>query len=211
MNQSLLRIACALALLPALVLAAPARATAEVEVMPGIGVGHPTTSGDDAFDDAFDPGPGLSLSLGARLHPMFSLDLGLGYDQPGMDSPTPLLSLSAHLLRAQIVPAFRLTSGKLDFSLGPSLGLFYLRVSGESRAPIANDDEGHLGLRGFTLGVRAALMIRVASALSLGPLVSFQKLSVTRACASMDGDSVCDDDPDDLVDGYWNIGVALLF
>jgi hypothetical protein len=193
---------------------APARAAPGIDVMPAVSIGQPTVSDDGGvFGDMFDPGPGLSLSLGARLHPMFSLDLQLGYDKPGTDDPAPgLVTLSAHVLQGQLVPAFHVASDGLDFSMGPSLGLFYLRVNADARVPMADDEAGHIGLRGFTLGVRAALMVRVAPSLSLGPLLSFEKLWVTRGCVSTEGASYCVDDPeDDVVDGYWNVGLALLF
>jgi hypothetical protein len=198
-----------LTLVPFLLLAgaSAARAQSTLEVMPGLGFGKAT--GNDS--DEVDAGPGLFLSVGARLNPRASLRGQLSLDKPEDDSDIPGLKASFWLWRAQLVPAVHVGNERLDFAVGPALGLVYMRASIEGNTPFGRI-EGHVTTRGFTLGGQAWLMARVSPGLSLGPVFSYGRLWATKSCSEASGQGeVCDDDPDNDDAGYWNLSLGLLF
>jgi hypothetical protein len=198
----------AAASLLSLATAATARAQPQVEIMPGLVVGKPTGEGTD---DDYDLGPGLLLAIGARLHPMASLHGQLNVDRPSVDEDVPGIDASVWLFRGQIVPMFHVANERVDFAFGPSLGLFYMRVRAEADTPFGNAElKG--GIRGFTMGVQAMLLARLAPGLSGGPLLSFGRLWATKVCLEETGEGeVCDDSPDNDDEGIWNVGLVLRF
>jgi hypothetical protein len=142
---------------------------------------------------------------------MASLHGQLNADRPSFDGDVPGIDASVWLFRGQIVPMFHVANERVDFAFGPSLGMFYTRVRAEANTPFGNAElKG--SVRGFTLGVQAVLLARLAPGLSGGPLVSFGRLWATKACVEEPNEAeVCDGSPDNEDQGIWNIGLGLRF
>ena len=174
----------------------------QLEVSAGMGLGKPT---GDSSDD-FGPDVGGALSVGARFHPNFGLHLRLALDRLGPDDP-PGGDASMWMGRLQIEPAAHVVQDRVDFSLGPTFGLFYL--SGEFDGPGPLDSEGDS--RGFTFGARVNLMFRASADVALGPYFAYDRLFATESCITLGTMAeVCDDDPDDD-QGFWQIGLGATF
>jgi hypothetical protein len=174
----------------------------QLELSAGLGLGKPT--GDDSED--FGPDVGGALSLGTRVHPNFGVHFRLGFDRLGIDDP-PVGESSMWMGRFQVEPAAHVVQNRLDFSLGPTLGLFYL--SGEFDGPGPVDSSGHSW--GLTFGARVNLMFRASADVAIGPYFSYDRLFPQKSCIKLGmADEVCDDDPDDD-QGFWQIGLAATF
>jgi len=200
-----LRMTCTALLL--LASASAVHAEPQLEVMPALGLGKAT--GEDS--DAIDLGPGLLVSVGARLHPMASLRGQLSVDRPGIDAEDSGLDVSLWILRAQLVPALHVGNEKVDLGFGPTLGLFYMRASAEGRTRLGNI-EARVTVRGFTLGGQAWLMVKVPPDLSLGPVFSYGRLWATRTCTGEPGTPEnCDENPENQDQGYLNLSLGVLF
>jgi hypothetical protein len=193
----------AVALLSAAVLCATGVARAnQLEVSAGLGLGKPT---GDASDE-FGPDVGGALSIGARFHPNFGLHFRLALDRLGPDAP-PAIDASMWMGRLQVEPAAHVVQGRVDFSLGPTFGLFY--QSGEFDGPGPVDSEGNS--RGFTFGARVNLMFQASPDIALGPYFAYDRLFATKSCITLGTMAeVCDDDPDEDV-GFWQIGLGATF
>jgi hypothetical protein len=174
----------------------------ELELSAGVGLGKPT--GEAA--DAFSPDVGGTMSIGTRLHPNFGVHLRLGFDRLGADDP-PVGETSMWMVRLQLEPAAHVIQGPIDFSLGPTLGLFY--QSGEFDSPGPADGEGFA--RGFSFGARVNLMFRATAGLAIGPYFAYDRLYATKSCVDFaTAVEVCNDDPDDD-QGFWQIGLGATF
>lgn len=188
--------------------ASVAQAAPKLETMAGLGLGKATGDGSEEVDH----GLGLLLGVGARLSPWTSLRGQLNVDRPRPDTMEFDGDLSYWILRAQIVPAFHLGNDKVDFGIGPTLGLFLLRFRGD--ATIFGDKyELKAAARGYTIGAQAWMMARVSPRVSLGPVFSYGRLWATNVCLKATGvPEECDRSPEnDGEDGYWNLSVAALF
>ena len=174
----------------------------QLELSAGLGLGKPT--GDGA--DEFGPDVGGAISVGTRVHPNFGVHLRLAFDRLGADDP-PVGDISLWMARLQVEPSAHVVQGAVDFSLGPTLGLFY--QSGEFDSPGPGDGEG--SARGFSFGARVNLQFRVNADLAIGPYFAYDRLFPTQACVTFGTMAeVCDDDPDDD-QGFWQIGLAATF
>jgi hypothetical protein len=174
----------------------------QLELSAGLGLGKPT--GDGA--DEFGPDVGGAISVGTRVHPNFGVHLRLALDRLGADDP-PVGEISLWMARLQLEPAAHVVQGAVDFSLGPTLGLFY--QSGEFDSPGPADSEG--SARGFSFGARVNLQFRANAGLAIGPYFAYDRLFPTEACFKFGTMAeVCDDDPDDD-QGFWQIGLAATF
>jgi hypothetical protein len=174
----------------------------QLELSAGLGLGKPTGEASDEFS----PDVGGSVSLGARVHPNFGVHLRLGFDRLGADDP-PVGDTSLWMVRLQLEPAAHVVQGRVDFSLGPTLGLFY--QSGEFDSPGPGDAEGFA--RGFSFGARVNLMFRANAGLAIGPYFAYDRLYATKSCVDFaTAAEVCNDDPDDD-QGFWQIGLGATF
>jgi Outer membrane protein beta-barrel domain len=173
-----------------------------LELSAGLGLGKP--SGDNS--DNFGPDIGGAISVGSRVHPNFGIHFRLAFDRLGRDEP-PLTDASVWMGRLQLEPAAHVVQDRVDFSLGPTLGLYYL--SGEFDGPGAADSEGTS--RGFTFGARVNLMFLASADVAIGPYFSYDRLFPTQTCVSVATlDEACNDDPDED-QGFWQLGVAATF
>lgn len=193
-------------LVGSLVAVSVGRAHAQVDLMPGLGFGKATGEGSGDVD----PGLGLFVAVGPRVTPDISVQLQLGADRPSPDTDG-FGEASLWIFRAQIVPAYHFGNEKVDIGIGPSLGLFYMRLGFELDTPFG-EFEGSGTSRGFTVGAQAWVMARLSPDLSLGPVLSYGRLWSTKECVEQPnlGDE-CDDSPDNEDEGYLNLSVALLF
>jgi hypothetical protein len=174
----------------------------QLELSAGLGLGKPTGEGADQF--GLDVGG--AISAGARVHPNFGVQFRLAFDRLAPDDP-PVGDVSLWMARLQVEPAAHVVQGAVDFSLGPTLGLFY--QSGEFDSPGPADGEGFA--RGFSFGARVNLQFRVNAGLAIGPYFAYDRLFPTKACVTFGTMAeVCDDDPDDD-QGFWQIGLAASF
>jgi hypothetical protein len=187
-------------LLPALV--AGAAGAAPLELSGSLGMGKP--SGDGSEDFSLDVGG--AVALGARFHPNFSLRGRLSADRLGPDDP-PLGDASMWMGRLQLEPAGHVLQDRIDFSLGPTFGLYYL--SGEFDGPGPADLEANS--RGFSIGVRVELLFRPNADVAVGPYFSYDRLLPTKTCLQVGTmTETCDDDPDND-QGFWQLGAAVTF
>src|SRR5215213_6090086 len=100
---------------------ATAAAAAPVELSGSLGMGKPAGDGADEF--SLDVGG--AVAVGARFHPNFSLCGRLSADRLGPEDP-PLGEASMWMGRLQVQPAGHVLQDRIDFSLGPTFGLYYL-------------------------------------------------------------------------------------
>ena len=190
-----------------LLLAAPAaHAQPQLELMPALGLGQPMGRGSDTMD----VGPGVMVSVGARMHPMASLRGQLTVDRPGVDSELPGVDASLWMFRGEIVPAFHLGNEKIDVGVGPAAGFFYMRTDVEGSTPVAPVEATGMA-RGFTLGLQTWLMVRVNPQLSVGPVFSYGRLWASKVCFKEQGGPEMCDEPDNDDEGYWNLWLGVLF
>jgi hypothetical protein len=189
-----MRVLCTLALL--LSLTAPAAAMGNFELIPSIGMGKPTGNGFERFELAL----GLGLAAGARVSPNLSVGAQFGYQTMSAENQPSEVDIS--MLRLQVVPAFHYVQDALDFSVGPTLGFFFMDAS----APGAS-----VSVTGLDLGLTASLMFAVSPQVSLGPIISYSRLFATEACAEMGGSEACDDDPENDDEGMFTVMFGVRF
>jgi hypothetical protein len=173
-----------------------------LELSAGLGLGKPT---GDASDN-FGPDIGGAISVGSRVHPNFAIHLRLAFDRLGPDDPLGG-DASMWMGRLQLEPAAHVVQNRVDFSLAPTLGLFYL--SSETDRPGPFDTDGHS--RGFTFGARVNLMFLASTNVAIGPYFAYDRLFATNTCFTLGtAAEMCDDDPDDDL-GFWQLGLAATF
>jgi len=189
-----------------LVTASAAEAAGALEIIPSVGLGKPSGTGSSSFD----VGVGLGLSVGGRLHPNFSLAGQASYDGMSPDVPEATsagVDVSGYMLQFRVVPAFHFTQDTLDFSVGPTLGLFYMNLTAE-----AGGQSASASVRGYQLGLLTSLLFQVHPTMSIGPYFSYGRLLASKACQEAPGSSEqCDSDPDNDDEGFWSLGVAAKF
>jgi hypothetical protein len=94
-----------------------------------------------------------------------------------------------------------------DFSIGPTLGLFFINLTAEGGGQSAT-----ASVRGYQLGFLTSVFFEVHPSVSIGPYFSYGRLLATRACNEEPGISEqCDNDPDNDDEGFWSMGVAAKF
>jgi hypothetical protein len=178
--------------------AIPARA-AELEVMPMIGIGNLTGSDSEQFS----AGAGFGLAVGGRFSPNFSLAGQLGYQ---VLSPDTDLDVSFDMVRVQVVPALHFSDPRIDFSIGPTLGMFFMDAStsvfGQTHSASAH---------GLELGITSALLFAVGAKVSLGPYLSWARLWATETCQQSNSSEVCDSNPRNNDEGFWTLGFGVRF
>ena len=174
----------------------------QLEVSPSLAMGKPAGDGSENF--GLDVG--AAAALGARLHPNFSMNLRVAFDRLAPDDP-PLVDASMWMARLQLNPAAHVVQERVDFSLGPTFGVFYQSVDVDVPGP--TDAEG--SARGFVLGALVTLMFRANADFAVGPFFAYDRLFPTNSCVTVGSmPEQCEDDPDDDA-GFWQIGVSARF
>lgn len=175
-----------------------------LEITPTLGLGKLSGNGSDSWN----LGVGAGVAVGGRLHQNFSLAGQISYDGLSPDVPASAgVDVSAYMLQLRVIPAFHFGQGPMDFSIAPTLGLFFLSLSAE-----AGGQSASASVRGYQLGAVAALLYAIHPSVSLGPYFSYARLWATKACEQMPGSSEqCNGDPKNDDEGFWSLGVAAKF
>jgi len=175
-----------------------------LEITPTLGLGK--LAGNGSSD--WDLGVGLGVAVGGRLHPNFSLAGQASYEGMNADVPSGAdVDVSAYMLQFRLVPAFHFEQGSLDFSIGPTLGLFFLNLSAES-----GGQEASGSIRGYQLGAITSLLFAINPSVSIGPYFSYARLWASETCEEAPGGSEqCNGDPKNDDEGFWSLGLAAKF
>jgi hypothetical protein len=178
-----------------------ARAGATVEIMPTVGTGKPTGQGSDDYGLGF----GFGLSAGARFGSAWSLHGQFDYEF--LNPNNRYGSVSAEMIRLQIAPAYHFIERAMDFSIGPTAGIFLIDASGTS---YVGGGTSSASARGVQLGLAMTLMFAINPKAAVGPYLSYDRLWATSDCIGDGADERCQT-PDNHDDGFISAGLGLRF
>jgi hypothetical protein len=172
------------------------------EIIPIAGLGKPTGKGSDGYD----PGVNLTLSLGGRFSPFFALHGQIVYDRLGVDNYRGFSS-TGYVARVLVVPSLHWVVDRFDLSIAPSLGFFALSTRAEGLG-----QKLETSARGRQLGAQMMALYTLNRTVALGPMLSWARMWATNMCLRQTNlGEVCDGDPDNHDEGYWNVGLAARF
>jgi hypothetical protein len=178
-----------------------ARAGAALEIIPTVGTGKPTGQGSDEYGLGF----GFGLSAGARFGSAWSVHGQVDYEILNPDDRYG--SVSVDMVRLQIAPAYHFVERAMDFSIGPTAGMFFVDASGTSYVPGGTSSAS---VRGVQLGLAMTLMVAINPKAAVGPYLSYARLWATKDCIGEGADQRCQT-PDNHDEGFLSAGLGLRF
>lgn len=172
-------------------LCAPGVASAQLELVPMLGLADLGTEDDDVEYDASLAG---GFSFGGRLARIFSLHGQVNLhpvdieDEPGIDA-------SALLVTFGVAGLFNVLDNQtVRLMVGPVIGGFNLSQMFESEL---FGDDLHVSISGPHIALQGGVYFHISDAVSLGPTFQFGRLIPSEVCVSSGNTETCDDDIDD--------------
>jgi hypothetical protein len=175
---------------------------ATFEIEPSLDIGKPAGEGSDKFT----LGLGVGVFAGGRLNQYISVGGQVDYQSLGVDNPDGTTDVSAHMLRFQVGPVFHFVQGPLDFGVGPTFGLFFLKASGRIVGEQISES-----ITGYQLGLSGSLLYAVSSSVSLGPTFGYARMWATEICDTVASQEDCTVDTGNGTHGFWSVGFAARF
>lgn len=172
-------------------LCAPGVASAQLELVPMLGLADLGTDDDDIEYDASLAG---GFSFGGRLARLFSLHGQVNLhpveieDEPGVEA-------SALLVTFGVAGLFNVLDNEtVRLMLGPVIGGFSLSQTFEGA--LLGEDL-NVTITGPHIALQGGIYFHVSDVVSVGPTVQFGRLIASEICASSGDTERCDDDIDD--------------
>lgn len=126
----------------------------------------------------------LGTLLGGRVHPMFSINGGIGIDVINLKNVPAGVETTGVSLDLTLSPLVHVPVGNLEFVLGPKLGGWAIQQEAKQDGATAKQS-----ISGAVLGVNVGMFANVSDKMAVGGLLNFDLRTLGEGCQTLPGEA----------------------